>query len=74
MDGLVCIKLDGGSAAIDTDMMDLWRGRLPALLEGYEPGDIYTEMRWTSSTVAFQIECCHKRPVLSLERKLPKQK
>jgi hypothetical protein len=59
IDDLVRIKLVGESAAIEADMKYLWHERLPVLLEGYEPQDIYTEMRWTSSTIAFQIGCCH---------------
>jgi hypothetical protein len=39
--GLVCKKLAGESAAVDTNATDLWFERLPKLLEGYEARVIY---------------------------------
>jgi hypothetical protein len=39
--GLVYKKLAEESAAVDSESMEVWLERLPSLLEGYEPRDIY---------------------------------
>jgi AcrR family transcriptional regulator len=39
--GLVYKKLAGESAAADSESTEVWLERLPSLLEGYEPRDIY---------------------------------
>jgi hypothetical protein len=74
MAGLVCMTPVGESVVINTDMMDLWLERLPLLLEWCEPQDVYTEMRCTSHTVAFQTVCCHWKASFVIGKKIARAK
>jgi hypothetical protein len=64
--GLVYEKLAGESAAVDSKSTEVWLERLPALLEGYNPHDIYNadETGFFFSvlpdrTLALKRESCH---------------
>jgi hypothetical protein len=50
---LVYKKMDGESAAVDTNSTDLWFKRLPELLEGYKAQDIYN-----ADEMGILSDCC----------------
>jgi hypothetical protein len=64
--GLVYKMLASKSAAVDTETTELWLKRLPTLLEGYEPRDIYNVDETglfcnilLDRTLALKGESCH---------------